>query len=158
MRAMVVLGLIAGLSGSAMAQAGPPAERIREQVVQRFMANYRHQAGLTEEQFGQVQTVLRRSMEARRGLQERERNLLRGLESQMRPGMAANPDSVAGLLDDLLQVQADRVELNRREQARFAEFLTPVQRAQLVLAVTRLEAQIDDLMRQRREGMGRRPR
>jgi hypothetical protein len=71
--------------------------------------------------------------------------------------VAANSDSVAALIDRLLQVQADRVDLARREQVRFAEFLTPVQRAQLVLAVTRLENLIEDQARQRREGM-RRPR
>jgi Spy/CpxP family protein refolding chaperone len=157
MRLVVLTGLLMGLTAPLAAQAGPPADRMREQVVQRFLENYRHQAGLTDEQFGQVQQVLRRSFEARRDLQERERGLLRSLEGQMRPGVAANSDSVAALIDRLLQVQADRVDLARREQVRFAEFLTPVQRAQLVLAVTRLENLIEDQARQRREGM-RRPR
>jgi hypothetical protein len=77
----------------------------------------------------------------------------------MRPGVAAAPDSVTWLLDGLLQLQADRVDLARREQAQLAEFLTPVQRAQLVLALTRLENQIEQITQQRRDGMGlRRPR
>jgi len=158
-RALWVLAGLLAFPGGAAAQGGPPAERLREQVVQRFMENYRNQSGLTDEQFGQLQTVLRRSLEERRASQERERALLRGLEGQMRPGVAAAPDSVTRLLDGLLQLQADRVDLARREQAQLAEFLTPVQRAQLVLALTRLENQIEQITQQRRDGMGlRRPR
>ena len=152
-RALWVVAGLLSFPGGAAAQGGPPAERLREQVVQRFMENYRNQSGLTDEQFGQVQTVLRRSWEERRLSQERERGLLRGLESQMRPGVAADPDSVTRLLDDLLQLQADRVEMSRREQTQLAEFLTPVQRAQLVLALIRLENQIYDITHQRRQLM-----
>jgi hypothetical protein len=151
---LVVLSLLATPAAPLTAQAGPPAERLREQVVQRFMENYRHQAGLSDEQFGQLQSALRSAWDDRRVLQERERALLRGLESQMRPGVAADPDSVTRLLDGLLQVQAERTDLARREQARFAEFLTPVQRAQLVLALTRLENQIEQVLQGRRDGMG----
>jgi hypothetical protein len=156
-RALWVLAGLLAFTGAAAAQGGPPAERLREQVVQRFMENYRNQSGLTDEQFGQLQTVLRRSWEDRRASQERERALLRGLEGQMRPGVAAAPDSVTRLLDGLLQLQADRVDLARREQTLLAEFLAPVQRAQLVLALTRLENQIDQITQQRRDGLGRRP-
>jgi Spy/CpxP family protein refolding chaperone len=159
MRSLWVLAGLAAYTSGAMAQGGPPAERLREQVVLRFMENYRTQSGLTDDQHAQLQTALRRSWEERRALQERERSLLRGVEGQMRPGVAADPDSVTRLLDGLVRVQADRAELSRNEQAQFAEFLTPVQRAQLVLALTRLEHQIEQILQGRREGMGpRRPR
>jgi hypothetical protein len=154
MRALWVTAALLAGGGTAAAQGGPPVERLREQVVQRFMENYRNQSGLTDEQFGQLQTVLRRSMEGRRALMERERAALRGLEMQMRPGVAADPDSVTRLLDGLLGLQAERAELARSEQTRLAEFLTPVQRAQLVLALTRLERQIEQVTDPRREGLG----
>lgn len=154
MRALLVMALVLGAAGSAAAQAGPPADRLREQVVQRFMENYRVQAGLSDDQYGRLQSTLRRSWDARRALQERERDLLRGLEGQMRPGISADADSVTRLLDALTEVQGDRAELARREQAEFAAFLTPVQRAQLVIAFTRLEYQIEQILRRRREGMG----
>jgi hypothetical protein len=154
MRAIMVLGLLAASSGAATAQGGPPADRLREQVVQRFMENYRVQAGLSDEQFGRVQTTVRRFWDERRDLEQRERQLLRGLEGQLRPGVAADPDSVTALIDELLQVQASRSALARREQEEFAAFLNPVQRAQLVLAFVRLERQIDQILQNRRDGMG----
>jgi flagellar motor switch protein FliG len=158
-RTVWVLAGLVTLTGAAAAQGGPPAERLREQVVQRFMENYRSQSGLTDEQFEQLQAVLRRSWDERRASQERERALLRGIEGQMRPGVAADPDSVTRLLDGLIQLQADRVDLTRREQTQLAEFLTPVQRAQLVLALIRLENQIYQITQPRRDGLGpRRPR
>jgi hypothetical protein len=143
MRALLVIAGLAGWAGTAAAQAGPPADRLREQVVQRFMENYRAQSGLSDEQFAQVQSILRRSWETRQSFQQRERQLLRGLEREMRPGVAADADSVTRLLDGLLQVQTERVDFLRREQDEFARALTPVQRAQLVLALVRLENLIE---------------
>jgi hypothetical protein len=156
MRGIMVLALVWAASGPLAAQGRPAAERVREQVVQRFMENYRYQAGLTDEQYTRFQAEMRRSWDDRRVLQERERELLRGLERQLRPGVAGQPDSVTRLVDGLLEIQAERVALARGEQARFAEFLTPVQRGQLVLAITRLENLIDQA--QRGPGMPRRPR
>lgn len=156
MRTLLVAALTLGAAGTAAAQGPPPVERLREQVVQRFLENYRVQAGLTDEQYARLQTAVRRSWEERRALQERERALMRGLEGQMRPGVAADADSVTQVLDALLEVQAQRVELARREQGEFAGFLSPVQRAQLVIAFTRLERQIEQVLERRREGMGRR--
>ncbi len=72
----------------------------------------------------------------------------------MRPGVAADPDSLNTLMDALIQVQADRVEQARTEQAEYAEFLTPVQRAQLTLSWRRLQGQIEQVRQRMR---GRRP-
>jgi hypothetical protein len=153
MRGLLVVAGLVCWAGAAAAQDRPPADQLRQQVVQRFMENYRSQSDLTDEQFGQVQTILRRSWETRQSFQQRERMLLRGLERQMRPGVAADADSLSRQLDDLLRVQTERVEFLRGEQAALAQVLTPLQRAQLVLALTRLENQIETI-RMRRDGMG----
>jgi hypothetical protein len=58
---------------------------------------------------------------------------------------------VSALLDALETVQADRLARLRNEQGEFREFLSSVQRAQLVLSFARLERQIEDLIRQRME-------
>lgn len=153
--ALLAIGLLA-LSSVARAQAGPGlgAEQLRRMVVQRFLENYRVQAGLTDEQYGKVQTVVRGAFERRRAIQERQRALVQELEAQMRPGVAANPDSVTALLDRLLQIQGEEVDQARAEQRELAQFLTPVQRAQFVLAFTRLEQQIDQVVRRRMGGPG----
>lgn len=135
-----------------------PMERrrqLQQQVMQRFIENVRSQAGLSDENFGRLQQVMRRSFEARNELQRREAEVWMALEGQMRPGVAADADSLNVLLDALLAVGAERVAQARREQAEYAEFLTPVQRAQVTLAWRRLQMQIERMGQMER--MRRRP-
>jgi hypothetical protein len=147
---LIVVGL--GLAAApAPGQVRQDPERLRAQVVQRFIENYRTQAGLTDAQFERFQAVVRRQWEARRVLELRERDILQALGGQLRPGVAADQDSVSALLDALETVQADRLARLRNEQGEFREFLSSVQRAQLVLSFARLERQIEDLIRQRME-------
>jgi hypothetical protein len=56
---------------------------------------------------------------------------------------------VTRLLDAMTESQAQRVETLRAEQRELQTYLTTVQRAQLVLAFTRLERQIQDLVQRR---------
>lgn len=130
---------------------GPGAEALRQQVMMRFLQAYRTQAGLTPEQDRRFTEVLRRSMDQRRDLQQRQQQLWQALEGQMRPGVAANPDSVTKLLDAIVAQQAALVEQTRSEQREYAQFLNPVQRGQLVLMTERLQQQVQDLIRRRQE-------
>jgi hypothetical protein len=127
---------------SLTAQEPPMREQLQRQVIQRFMENVRVQAGLSNEQFAQFQAVARRSFEARAELAAREREVWMALEGQMRPGVAADSDSVAVLLNSLLDVENARVARLRAEQEEFARFLSPVQRAQVTMAFRRLQQQI----------------
>lgn len=144
----------------ALASAWPAAaqdrdarrERLQGEIMQRFMENYRRQSGLSDEQFARFRDVTRRAFEARSELQRRERDLWRALEGQMRPGVAADADSVTRLLDGLVEVQTARVERLRAEHAEFAAFLSPVQQAQLTIAFRRLQNQIERIMQQRLQG------
>ncbi len=150
---VTAVAVLAAWTSSLAAQ--DPAERreLRQQVIERFIRNYQTQAGLTDEQADQFQQVLRQSMEANAKLQQRERSAWRALEGQMRPGVAANGDSVIVLLDALVQVAQDRVERMRGDQQAYAEFLAPVQRAQLTLAWRRLQNQIQRMQQRRRPEM-----
>lgn len=149
MRAIVVVMGLAWFAAPLAGQARQDPERLRQQVVQRFMQNYRSQAGLTDEQFRQLEAVVRRQWESRRALQEQERELVTALEGQLRPGVAADRDSVTRLLDHLNGVQRERVDQLLAEREEVQSFLDPVQQAQLVLAFARLERQIQQLMQQR---------
>ncbi|HEX9631016.1 MAG TPA: hypothetical protein VGA02_01030 [Gemmatimonadales bacterium] len=147
---LIVVGMVL-LAGPLSGQVRQDPERLREQVVQRFIENYRMQAGLTDAQVERFRSSVRRQWEARRQAEQREREILQALGGELRPGVAADADSVTRLLDALESVQADRMGQLRSEQAEFREYLTPVQRAQLVLAFTRLERQIEELIRRRME-------
>jgi len=144
---LLTLGLL--LAPPAVAQVRPDPDRLREQVVQRFMENYRQQAGLTDEQYDRFSRHVRRIWQQRRVTEERERQLVRGLEGQLRPGVAADQDSVTELLDAIVGLQRERADRVAAEQQELEAYLTPVQRAQLVLAFARLERQIQQLIQQR---------
>jgi hypothetical protein len=146
---MVLAVALAGAAGAPLYGQVPMERRrqLQQEVMERFMQNIRSQARLTDEQLGQFQEVARRSVEAREQLRRRETQLWIGLEGQMRPGVAADQDSVNMLLEALVELQVERVEQARREQAAYAEFLSPVQRAQVTLAWRRLQMQIERVRR-----------
>lgn len=155
-RGFIVAIALSLLGGSLAAQE--PMERreqLQREVMQRFMMNVRTHTGMSDEQFARFQEMTRESFEARAQLQQRERRLWMALEEQMRPGIAADRDSVTRLLDELVELQAARAQQLRREQVAYQEFLDPVQRAQVTMAWRRLQEQIVRIRRERRPPMRR---
>jgi hypothetical protein len=150
---------VAVLAAPALAQGRPgmQQEQLRMQIMQRFTTNYRHSAALTDEQFEQFSGVTQRTFEQRAQSQQRERDLWLALEGQMRPGVAADADSLTTLMDGLFDIQAERIEHARAAQAEYAEFLSPVQQAQLMLALRRFMFQIEGVRRRMMQGQDRRP-
>ena len=155
------LALLAGVvlfgSVGAQNQPGPQRRQLLQQVIERLLDNGRVQAGLTDEQFGRYREIARRSIANRNLIQSRERVLWRALEGQMRPGVAANEDSATALMDSLVVVPERLVDLMQLEQREYAEFLTPVQRAQLMLTHRRFQNNIQQILQRRlpnRPGQG----
>ena len=141
---LLPLALLLAIASPLVGQnPGMRRNELQRQVMQRFMQNVRTQAGLGDEQFQEFSQVARRAFEGRARLSERERSLWMALDGQMRPGVAADADSVTSILATLVEVGDQRVELLRREQAEYAAFLSPIQRAQVTIAWRRLQMQID---------------
>ena len=136
------------------AQGQPQREALMRQVTERFLENYRQQAGLTPEQNQKFRTLAQRSFEQRRERQQKEQELWRALGVQMRPGVAASPDSVTKLLDAIVATRTATVDQLRADQKEYAAFLSPVQRAQLFLAFERLQRNIEDLIQRRMQRQG----
>jgi len=156
MRKLWILGLCL-VAAPALAQQGPPpgVQLLQQRVMEQFLTTYRTQAGLTPDQDRRFTEVFRRSMEQRRALHHREQQLWRALEGQMRPGVAANPDSVTRLLDGVMAQRTALVEQGRAEQREYAQFLSPVQRGQLALMMERFQQQVEGILRRRMEMQGR---
>ena len=136
---------------------GPVRQALIQRITQQFMENYRNQAGLTPEQYQRFRTVAQRSFEARQERQRKEQELWRALQAQMRPGFAANADSVSRLLDAIVASRAAAVEQLRADEREFATFLSPVQRAQLFLQLERLQRNIEATIRRRMQQAGGAP-
>ena len=127
--------------------------QLQQQVFERLLQNGRIQAGLSDEQLARHREIVRRSFTGRDEVQAQERELWRALEDQMRPGVAADEDSVSRLIDTLIAFPARLVDQARAEQREYAEFLTPVQRAQLLLLQRRFQNAIEQIMHRRGPGM-----
>ena len=162
MRTLRLAALVAVVTATPLLAQGPPpgrrgnARELQQQVMQRFLQNLQVQAGLTEEQADGVETIVRDGFQARAQLAEEERDLWRALEAQMRPGVAADADSVTAILAGLVEVGRRRVALNEEELRVYAEILEPVQQAQVMMAWRRLQMQIERI-RQGRMQPGRMP-
>ena len=78
----------------------------------------------------QLQATNQKFGERRRVLTQREQGFRKGLQQELRPGIAADQRHVAALMDSLLAVQRDRLDLLTEEQRDLSTFLTPVQRVQ----------------------------
>jgi hypothetical protein len=124
-------------------------EALQEQIVQRFVQNYRVQAGLTDQQTERFMHILERSFQDRREIESHLRELFGALEGQLRPGVAANPDSLSALLGEIRATRERQITLLNEYQQEFAEFLTPVQQGQLVLSLERLQRQIEAIIMRR---------
>ena len=146
--AYLVMAAPAAPAGAQQPQDAPE-EALRRQVMERFLENYRNQAALTAEQFESFREIALRSFRERRQLELRQRQLVRALEGQLLPGVAADQDSLIVLLDEITRTRQELVDLGRRDMEEYATFLNPVQQAQLVLSLQRFQQQIENILRRR---------
>jgi predicted phage gp36 major capsid-like protein len=111
---------------------GQRAEQLRMQIEQRFAQRVQTELGLNDQQMDRLRTAERNSRDRHRALQDREQDLRRAVGEQLRPGVAANSDSLSRLLDAIAANHVARAQEEQQELRELAQFLTPVQRARLL--------------------------
>jgi Spy/CpxP family protein refolding chaperone len=153
-----IVALVLFLVGPALAAqqssdtgGGPPVQRLREQIRQRWNVQVRRQLGLTDDQAAQLRATEERFFQQRRGIQQRQRAVFQGLRAQLQPGVAADADSVRKLLEAREQNRAAMARLDRDEDGEMAGYLSPIQRARYQLMRQRLQERIAEMRRHRRE-------
>jgi Spy/CpxP family protein refolding chaperone len=153
MRRLVLCAvLLAASAGPLLAQAdsGPPrGPRIRERIEHRFAERLRHELDLTEEQAARLREVAQENGRRRRELRLRERTLRAALEEQLRKEAKAEQDSILRLTDDLLALRVEYAESWRQEMGDL-DFLTPAQRARLMVLRERLLHRVHEMREARR--------
>jgi len=132
---------------------GPRAEQLRAQIEERFAQRVKLQLGLNDQQMDKLRSAVRADRDRRLHVRDREVDPRRALAEQMRPGVAADQDSVARLLDALAANHVTRDQLEQQEQQELSQFLTPVQRSQLLFMRQQLQQRIQTI----REGRWRAP-
>ena len=140
---------------------GPDPERarqLRQQIEERFGTMVQARLELTEPQMQQLRVAMRANQDRRRDLMRREMDIRRNMQRQMQPGVAANNDSLAQLLEQQGRL---RVELAQSDEQfrREVGFLPPVKQVQLMQMMRNFDERVRDVSRRRPGGPGgdRRP-
>lgn len=163
----VVLFAAAPVLGAQAPADTAGAERLRQEIERRFAERVKIELGLSDEQAAKLKATHERFGERRRPLMRQQFERRLALQGQMRPGVAANADSVRRLMDGVQGGRAELFKLDQEEDREMAGYLTPVQRARFQLMRERFLQRVQE-MRRERGGMrrpmrepgpgGRRPR
>jgi len=124
-------------------------QALRQQIEDRFAARVKSEIGLTDQQLARLRTTSTTYNSRRRDLAAKERTLRSALAEQMRPGVAANQDSVSRLTDGLINLRASYAQTLRDENREMAQYLTPVQRSQVNAMRERFTQRIREIREQR---------
>ena len=136
----------------------PRAAMLRRELEQRFAAQMREQLQLTGDQETKVRGIMSGYAEKRRALENDERAMRQALNGQLRPGIAADADSVAKLVDAISAARVNYARLIQDEMRELATVLDPVQRGQLFLMRDRLLQWVQEMRdAARARGETRRP-
>jgi Spy/CpxP family protein refolding chaperone len=133
----------------------PQATALRQRIEERFAQRVQEQLALSDEQAAKLRATSQEYGERRRKMEARERDLRVALTGQLRPGVAANEDSVARLTKALVDLRVDYAN-TWRDEMNALSYLTPVQRAQLYVMRDRLLQRVQEI-RDERGGWRRRP-
>ena len=116
----------------------PSRDSVRVMVERRFAARVEKELDLTDDQTSRLKATTDRYAERRRALRSQARELRHALAEQLRPGVAANNDSVTHLTDELVGLRTRYAESFGEELNDMSGYLTAVQRARLFTMRERL--------------------
>ncbi|MGA2383452.1 MAG: hypothetical protein ABSG61_08455 [Gemmatimonadales bacterium] len=122
-----------GRMGGRAGFRGQRTQQLRMQIEQRFGQRVQMELGLTDQQMDRVRAAERNSRDRHQALADREQDLRRAVGEQLKPGVAANTDSLSRLLDAIAANHVSRAQEEQQEMRDLAQFLTPVQRARLLM-------------------------
>jgi Spy/CpxP family protein refolding chaperone len=132
------------------------ADSLRHRIEERFASRVQEELSLTNEQTTKLRATSQTYGTRRRELREREHRLREALSTQLRPGVAANQDSVAKLTDAMIELKLASAQVTRDEMKEVSKYLNPVQRARLFVMRERFHHRVKEAHEHRR--MGRRQR
>ena len=130
----------------------PGREEMRRRIDSVFATRVRQELALTDKQADRLRETGTTFGGRRRELESRERALRDALEGQLRPGVAADRDSVARLTDALVEMRGRYAQTFRDEHKEVSKFLDPVQRARLYMMRERLMRRAHEVRGERRGG------
>jgi len=134
--------------------APPVSPEQQAQIRQRLAMMVKTQLGLTDEQLAQLGAVNKKYEGRRFELLQQEREIRITARAEVLRGDSANQQRVAKLIDQLIDVQKQRLAIFESEQKDLAKFLTPVQRAKYLAIQERVRKRLEEMRQQRGGGQG----
>jgi Spy/CpxP family protein refolding chaperone len=151
---LLIAAAIAAAAGPLAAQGeGDTLHRSKElrgRIEQQFAERVKEELALTDEQTVKLKTIATKYGGRRRELRHRERELRAALDGQIGDGATSDQDSVARLTRNLLDLRVEYAESWREEMRKLSPFLTPVQRARLLVMRERLIQRVHEMRGDRR--------
>ncbi len=133
----------------------PRAPVLRARVEEAFLRRARQEMALNDDQAQRLGRALEASGTRRADLDEADRVARQALMAQLRPGIAANADSVARLVDAITANRVAHAETFRSEMRELNEILSPVQRGQFLLLRDRMLNQVRTMLNNPEAAAGR---
>ena len=130
------------------------AALMRAQIEERFGQAIRSRLGLNDQQMERLRTVSRANEDRHRDFNQREADMFRAAMDQMKPGVAANQDSLARLLDGIAALRVQRAQSDQQELRELAQFLNPLQRVKLLVMRQQMMNRVEVIRRRRPHGAG----
>ena len=151
MRRWLVLAALLVAPALAAQQPGDTGEatRLRNDIERAYGERVRQVLGLSDDQAAKLRSTQERFRTRRQSIRQEQLTLRSALAEQMRPGVAANGDSVRGLMERIHANRLSQVQLEQEEDREMAGYLTPVQRAQYQLLRERLMQRVAQERNQR---------
>lgn len=129
--------------------ARPPRAALMRDIQQAFMRNAAREMNLTEDQRARFERVVLSWAQKRDALELEDRRLRQSLNGQLRPGVAANSDSVTRDVDALNDNRVAYAESLRDEMRDLKPVLDPVQRGQFQMRRDQLLQKVRELQQAR---------
>jgi len=152
---LVLAAAAAPLAAQGDRDRHPHAPELRNRIERRFAEHVKQELELTDEQAARLKAVAMEHGGRRREFRHRERELRAALDAQIRDGGTPDQDSVARLTGELLDLRIRYAESWRQEMDELSPFLTPVQRARLLVLRERLLQRVHEMRNERRGFRGR---
>ncbi len=146
---LVLAGSLLAIAPMSAQQGSRPRAALVRDIDVMFMNQVTREMALSGDQVTRFQRLVSTWAQKRATLAAEERRLRQALASELRPGVAANPDSVSKFVDALNDNRVDYANSFRDEMRELTPILTPVQRGQFQVARDRLLQRIRDLQQQR---------
>jgi Spy/CpxP family protein refolding chaperone len=136
--ALILIPLHSAVAQQADTADSRRTDSLRQRIEERFASRVQSELGLTSDQTAKLKATNQAYSGRRRELRDRAVRVREGLTKQLQPGVAANQDSVAKLTDAMIDLKLASAQLTRDEMKDVSKYLTPVQRARLLVMRERL--------------------